>query len=146
MIFIQAVEFKAEKHQRRGVFGDLILRVGHKFGAVAVHRVLVIAQTRERHDPACDDVDLLIGQNAVQHGRCIKACQLALISRRKIGAGGLQPCHIAGEFRAVGAGVKIGQIPIGKVAERACTRCIGVKQRCWQSKCHREPHFHSKDR
>ena len=68
VVFFQAVEFETEKHQRRGKFGDLVLRISHEFGAVAVQRVLVIAQARKRHDAACHDVDLLIRQDTIQHG------------------------------------------------------------------------------
>jgi hypothetical protein len=50
--------------------------------------------------------------------------QLALVVRREGGAFGVQPVEIARQFRRVGRGIEVGQVPIRQIAQR-CTPGLG---------------------
>ncbi len=105
MPILDPVEFKAEEHQRRGEGGHLILRIGHELGALAVHRVLIVAQARVGHDAPGGHVNRLILLHAFQKCCGIKRGELAFIGGGEIGAGLFQPRHFAVVFRCVRRGV-----------------------------------------
>ncbi len=113
-----AVELEAEKHQRRRVGRDPVLHVRHELGAARVGRVLVVAQPRIGHDPACHHVDLLVAGNAIQHARRIKPGQLALVIGGETGAFPLQPRQIPRQLGRTGACVKIRQVPVRQSPQR----------------------------
>ena len=77
VVIVQPVELQPVEYQRRRVGRDLVLTVGHEFGAVAVGGALVIAQARERHDASGDHVDLFIALHCTQQARCIQISQFA---------------------------------------------------------------------
>ncbi len=112
-----AVEFKAEEDQRRGDVGDLRLQIAQHLGAAGIGGVLVIAQARIGHQPSGDNVDHLIGLDAVQHGGRIQFGQLALPGGGEIIDQIRKPGQIRRQFRRVGTGIEIAQIPDGQIAE-----------------------------
>ena len=138
MLLVQPVELQAEEHQRGGVIRHLVLRIGHELGALAVHRVLVIAQPRKGHQPPGDDVDRFIGVHAVQHRGCVQRRKLALVARGKIGAGRLQPGHVLRKLRRVGRRVQIRKVPVRQVAQTA-RGGIGIKDRAGKRQRHGKP-------
>ncbi len=132
---VEPVEFEREEHQRRREGGDAILRVGHELGAVAVHRVLIVAQPRKGHQPSGGDVDLFVGQHAGQQRRRVETGQPALIAGSELGAGGFEPAHVARHFGGIGGGVEIAQIPVGQLAE-AARGGVGIEEGTGQGQGH----------
>ena len=118
MRLVQPVEFQREEHQRRGEGGDAVLHVGHELGPLAVHRVLVVAQAREGHQPPGGHVDLLIGQHAGQKAPWRPAWQAC---PRRSAAKSAQAFSSHAMSRAtsgrVGRRVEVAQVPVGQLAE-----------------------------
>ncbi len=116
-LFGDAVEFKAEEHQPRGVIGDAVLQIAHLLGARRIGGVLVIAQADIGHQPADQHVDLLIAFDAFQHLCRRKRDQPPLEIAGEIVAGLFQRLEIARKFRRIGRRIEIGQIPVGQLAQ-----------------------------
>ena len=135
MRVLKPVEFKAEEHQRRGGRGHPVLRIAHELRALGVDGVLIVAQARIGHQASGKDLDPLILFDADAQGRGIEGRQLALIAGGKPGAQRFKRGHVAGEFRAVRRGVKVGQVPVGQGAE-AATGGVGIEDGLGQGQGH----------
>ena len=99
---VHAVEFQTVKDQRSGVGGNFVLHVGHKFAALWIGCVLVIAQAREGHDATRDDVDLFKSFHSVEQFFRVQIGQFPFVISGKTATGIFQPIHVALEFFGVG--------------------------------------------